>query len=322
MRARGAAIQGGLAALGLVVAYGTWQREPEKAAGEAIVVEASKNDLTKVRFEDGAKWVELDARKDPATESGNAVWLRVSKTEAPKAPEREVRGNDGATRLFERFAPLRATRALGTLDAAKLKELGLDAPKKKIEITARGSKRVLLVGSSPFNVSDPYVMDESDKRVYVLGGGIVSDLDAAAVRLVDRTLHTFKVPDFDGLTIATAGKKRELVQTGAENPMNAKLASKKTPGKPDDQAKNWHDKLWRMYVTEVLGKGEAPEKGNPEVMLRVDYTEKGKQKGHLEIAKLNAPAAVTPGTPTPPAPVNEFYARSEHTAGWAKLPDR
>ena len=38
MNVRGAAAQGGLAALGLVVAYATWQRQPERAPGEVIVV--------------------------------------------------------------------------------------------------------------------------------------------------------------------------------------------------------------------------------------------------------------------------------------------
>ena len=42
MNVRGAAVQSGLAALGLVVAYGTWQREPERAPGEVVVVDASK----------------------------------------------------------------------------------------------------------------------------------------------------------------------------------------------------------------------------------------------------------------------------------------
>jgi hypothetical protein len=45
MNVRGAAIQSGLAALGLIVAYGTWQREPERAPGEVVVVDASKSEL-------------------------------------------------------------------------------------------------------------------------------------------------------------------------------------------------------------------------------------------------------------------------------------
>src|SRR6185312_7152381 len=53
MNVRGAAVQSGLAALGLVVAYTTWQREPERAPGEVIVVDVNKSDVQSVRL-DGA----------------------------------------------------------------------------------------------------------------------------------------------------------------------------------------------------------------------------------------------------------------------------
>src|SRR5262249_19730262 len=131
MKARGAAIQGSLAAFGLIAAYATWQREPERAPGEVTVLDAGKNDITKIRFEgEGGKWTELEAKNEA---EGRVVWLRLSgKADAKPAPtpERTVRGNEGALKLVEKFAPLRATRALGTLAAEKLKELGLDAPKK------------------------------------------------------------------------------------------------------------------------------------------------------------------------------------------------
>jgi len=324
MRTRGAAIQGGLAAVGLIAAWATWQREPDRAPGEVIVIDSGKNDVRQVRYEDDKKWVELTRRED---KDGPVVWLKLSANEQLKTPEREVRGNEGALRLFDKFAPLKATRALGTLAADKLKELGLDAPKKKLIIDGKGGKRTFLVGTSPFNVSDPYVMDEGDKRVYVLGAGIIGDLDSAAVRMVDRNLHAFKPTEFDALTVAAGGKTRELVQTGREQPTTSKLASKKTPTKPDEMAKNWHDKLWRLYVTEVLGKGENPSAGLPHVLAKVEYFERGKQKGFIELGRLQPP---TPPAPEPkpgekppappPAPPVEVWARSEHAAGWVKLP--
>jgi hypothetical protein len=318
MRTRGAAIQGGLAALGLLFAYGTWQREPERATGEVIVVDVNKSDLQKVRYDDGTKWVELESRKEA---DGPAVWLKVSPNATTKAPEREVRGNENALKLWDKLAPLRAQRALGTLPADKLKELGLDQPKKHVELTARGQTRSFHAGTPAFNVAEPYVQDDADKRVYVLGGGVLSDLDSAGVRLMDRQLHGFKQNDFDALTVTAGGKKRELDVTNRETPTSARLVSKKS-GKPDEQAKNWHDKVWRLYVTDVLGKGEKPAAGEPQVALRIDYRERGHDRGYLEIGKVETtpapPANVS--APTPAKPTTEYYARSEHSAGWMKLP--
>jgi hypothetical protein len=325
MRSRGAAIQGGLAALGLLAAYTTWQREPERASGEVVVLDVNKNDLNKVRFvADEKKWVELELKKD---DDGPVVWMHVAAGEAPKTPERELRGNEGALKLWEKLAPLRAQRALGIMDPAKTKELGLDAPKKHVEITAKGQKHAYVLGQPPYYVSEPYFQDENDKRVYVLGGGVLSDLESASVRLVDRTLHGFKTTEFDELTVTAGGKKRALTQQGGALDASAKIASKKT-GNADDTAKNWHAKVWRLYGAEILGKGETPALGNPTVALRVDYAEKGRPRGFIEVASVTgtppappAPANASPNPATPtPAAVTEYFARTEHTAGWIKLP--
>ena len=315
MNVRGAAVQSGLAALGLVVAYGTWQREPERAPGEVVVVDASKNEVTKVRYaDDKGKTVELVRRSESGEEP--RIWLRLSADATKKTPEREVPGNEGAQRLWDKFAPLHATRGLGVLPDAKLKELGLDAPKKKLEVTARGGTTTFDIGASPFGVSDPYVRDQHDKRVYVLGGGVLSDLDSAGVRLVDRTLHSFKPGDYDGLTVAAGGKSRELSVPASENAFAAKLVGKS--GKPDEQAKNWHDKIWRTMVTEVLGKGESPKAGTPEVVCKLSYGWRGKSKGFLELGRLPAPPPEKATSSQPPA--SDVWGKSEHTASWVKLP--
>lgn len=314
MNVRGAAIQSGLAALGLVVAYTTWQREPERAPGEVVVIDVNKSDVQKVRLdEDKGKFVELDKRKEGRDDEPR-VWLKLSADAQRKTPEREVPGNEGAERLWEKFAPLRATRGLGVLSADKLKEVGLDAPKQKLTVTARGVTHVFDVGISPFGVSDPYVKNEQDGRVYVLGGGVLSDLKSASIRLVDRALHGFKPGDYDGITVTAGGKTRELGVTPTENLFAAKVTSKKT-GKEDAMAKNWHDKIWRLIVTDVLGKGEKPANGTPEVGCKIEYTWRGKSKGFVEIGKLTPPQTQS----TAQAPQPELWARSERTAGWDRL---
>ncbi len=315
MRTRGAAVQGGLALVGLLAAYATWQREPDRPAGEVVVMDLGKNDVQKVRFEDDKKWVEFTT----STENGErVVWLRIAANDQTKAPERTLRGNEAAGKLWDKFTPLRGSRALGTLAADKLKELGLAETKKHIMVTARGETRTLDVGNSPFGVSDPYVKTQ-DGKVYVLGNSVVSDLESAAIRLVERNLHAFKPQEWNELKIAAGGKTRELVQTNPEQPLATKLAPKKNASKPDEMAKNWHDKLWRLYVTEVLGKGEKPAAGEPQIVLRVDYSDHGKARGFIEIGHVQALAPANAASSQPP-PASEIFARTEHTAGWAKLP--
>jgi hypothetical protein len=99
--------------------------------------------------------------------------------------------------------------------------------------------------------------------------------------------------------------EKAFVQSGGEVPQTAKVAPASAPDKPDDFARNWHDKIWsRQIVTEVLGKGEAPASGEPKPALRIEYSYRGKPKGFLELA-------IGQGA--------ETFARSENTAGWVAL---
>ena len=52
MTGRSLAVQGGIAALGLITMYATWQREPERAPGAVTVIDASKSDVTRIHYED------------------------------------------------------------------------------------------------------------------------------------------------------------------------------------------------------------------------------------------------------------------------------
>jgi len=357
MKARGAAVQGTLALLGLAAAYATWQRPADKATGgEVVVLDLARNDLQRVRYEDGPKLIELE-RRDDGTEKG--LWLHLATREAAgdggavgadagfpgatsdrrrdagvvaerpdagtraadrasaaapareaKQPDREVRANDTAEKLFDRFAPLRASRALGVLDDAKRRELGLESSKKRLEVFARGGRQAsYVVAVSALGAGAPYLQSDQDKRVYLLSGSIATDLDAASTRLVDRRLHLFKPSDYDSLLVKVDDKQRELLQLSGDG-QPQKLASSKTPTKPDDFARNWHDRIWRLVVTEVLGKAEVPSSGEPSVAIRIDYRSRQKPVGWIE---LSHPRTATSG----PAP--EIYARTEHTAGWVKV---
>jgi hypothetical protein len=310
-------VQGGLATVGLVLAYTTWQREPERAAGEVVIMEATRNEVERIHYDDGTRTADVERGRGGAEP---ALWIKVGPGPQGKPPARTMRGNEAAEKLMNEFAPLRGARALGALDKAKLKELGFETSKKKIEVTARGQKRTFAVAGAGFGSS--YLKDERDGRVYVSAGTVVSDLDAASSRLVDRLLHEFKPQEFDQVTIVHGAKRRELVTAQPTSPTVPRLSPKANPGKVDDRASNWHEKLWRLFPVDVLGKDELPAGGRPEVALRIEYGWKKQSKGWVELARIvPAPPSAAMSTPEAQAPKNaELYARSEHTVSWVKLP--
>jgi hypothetical protein len=331
---KAAALQGGLAALGLITAHLTWQREPERAPGEVTVIDAGKNDVGKVHFEDETTSVDFQ-RKSEGGE--NAVWVHlVEKPKAPPAPKdpkkgeamsetpptpptnppRDVRGSDVATKVMDQFAPLRSPRAFGILDAAKLKELGFEGSKRKLTVTAKGDTREYTIGQPPGNgILEAFMRDERDGRVYLMPHGVLGDLMASS-RLVDKKLHGFEPTEFDRLVITVGGKSRELVQNHRESIQSAQLASPKTPDKPDQMAKNWHDLLWRSFAMDVLGAGEVPKEGAPTPAGKVEYFDGKKSLGYIEIAK---PPEHSVQQTDPAGNRTTVYARTERTAGWVKL---
>ena len=331
MNTRGVAVQGGLAAASLVAAYFTWQRQPELVAGEVFALDIAKGDLEKVRYEDQElkSFAELLRDKDA---SGTFVSVHLSGSDATgipmpsshpavpiKVPERFVRGNESAQRLFERLAPMRATRSLGALDAAKLKDLGLDTTKKRLEIVGRGTKRRFAVAPAPPGGMDPYIRDEQDGRVYIVSRALLSDLQAATTNLVERRMHSFKLEDVDRVVVYAAGKKKEFRANRIEELPGVRL----TPAggdKSDETAKNWHDRVWNLFPSEVLGRGENPGDAAPKTALRVEYFMRGRSLGWVELARKPAPVLNESTTAPPPATADAAFGRSEFTLGWMKLP--
>jgi hypothetical protein len=338
MTGRAVGIQGGLAVLGLVIAYSTWQREPERAPGAVTVIDAGKSDVTKVRYEDDASAVEMTRGKGGKEPP---VWLHI--VTKPKAddkksdkkddkaakdakkpaaakekdqPPRDLGGAEGAAKIFDQFAPFVSPRAFGVLDKDKLKEIGLDAPKRKLEITVKGDVRRYEIGQ-PSNAAggESFLRDVTDGRVYLMPRAMMGELSNAG-HMVDRRLHSFELGDFDRMVLSANGKQKEYLQVGRESRATAGFAPPKTPDKRDQMAKNWHDSLWRMFPVELLGRGEDPAGGKPTLALRVDYYDGKSSVGWLEIGRADASGAMSEDSG---ATGQDTFVRTEHTVGWCKL---
>ena len=329
MTGRAAAIQGGLAAVGLLAASLTWQREPEHAPGAAAVIEASKADVTQVHYSDDNTTVDFTrgrGDKDPP------VWIHLVSSEkppmkapgqkdakppAPPPPPRDLLGSEQASKVLDQFAPLVSPRAFGVLDAAKMKELGLAAPTRKLDVTVKGDVRHYEIGQpDKAPGGESFLRDTRDSRVYLMPRGMLSDLQNPN-HLVDRRLHAFEQGDFDRMVLSAGGKQKDYVQTDRELRAKAAFAPAKTPDKHDQMAKNWHDAVWRAFPADILGRGEDPTGGKPTVALRVDYYDGKNAVGYMELARPDAAGGVS--EEPEPASGSDIYARTEHTAGWMKL---
>jgi len=335
MTRQGVIVQGVLALLGLAFAYSTWQRDPDLDSGQSIVIDITKKDLEKIRYEDGeSTFVELNAGQD---DTGEFVLVTLSGKKGHNGPmpaghpvvqtdvpERQLRGNDAALRMWKLFAPLQATRSLGVVDEAKQKSLGLDKTKKKIHVTYRGIKRSFAIAPPPPGGTEAYLRALDDGRVYLVSNQIHTDFNAAQSNMVDRRFHSFLLQEFDELIVRDGGgneKKRFQFKRFADGRPGGQLIPNGSDAS-DTTAANWHERIFALFPAEVLGKGEVPAGGEPIVSMRLEYFYRGKRLGWTDLARSrdeNAASAPAPtgGSETPPR--TSGMARSELTTGWVRL---
>ncbi len=102
---RSAAVQGGLAALGLLAAHLTWQRDPERAPGAATVIDASKSDVALVHYADNNTIV--DFRRGHG-DNDAPVWIHIVKGEGALRHKDRRQGQE--ERQGRRQAETRRTR--------------------------------------------------------------------------------------------------------------------------------------------------------------------------------------------------------------------
>ena len=333
MTGRAAATQGGLAAIGLLAALVTSQRQPEHAPGSVTVIDATKMDVTHVHYTDEHNAVDFERGHG---DKDVPVWIHlVPAAETPKpdaktkppakpqeptppAPPRDLVGSEQASKVLDQFGPLVSPRAFGQLDAAKLKELGLEATTRKLDVTVKGEVHHFVIGQpEKATGGEAFLRDTGDGRVYLMPRGMLSDLQNPN-HLVDRRLHGFEPGDFDRMVLAAGGKSKEYVQLDREARAKAAFAPAKTPDKRDQMAKNWHDAVWRAFPSDILGRGEEPAGSKPTVVLRVDYFDGKSAVGYMELAREET-SGVSEETASEPPSGADVYARTEHTAGWLKL---
>ncbi|MES1209006.1 MAG: hypothetical protein ABUS79_23965, partial [Pseudomonadota bacterium] len=267
-----------------------------------------------LKHKDPAKDAAKDKKKDQAdAKAPNKPGDKADTKDQADTP-RDLRGSEQSGKLVDSFAPFVSPRAFGVLDAAKLKELGLDAPVRKLDVTVKGDVRHYEIGQpEKAAAGESFLRDTRDGRVYLMPRGMLADLQNPG-RLIDRRLHGFDLGDFDRLVITSNGKTKEYVQTDRQVRAKATIAPAKSPEKPDQMAKNWHESLWRAFASDVLGRGEDPPGGKPAIVLRVEYFDGKQSVGFDEFARAEPSAAVSEE-----AAGSDVYVRTEHSAGWMKV---
>lgn len=232
MKARSAALYGALASASLVAAAVAWRKPPEHlgSSRDVVVLEATKQSLERVRFEDGTSFVELtrEVRDEPV------VWvtqgpLATAAAPAPAAPGRAPGADDSGTSTT---ATSDGGEGLAHFDGGEdgIAVVGLDAGVDggtilvNVKPAAPRPTRRTYGSDVAFRAFEQFLPLEATRDLGVLGADKLAELglDATDRRLEVRvagTAHGFLVskpnPDTFGTYLLDARSNRVYLMQGS-----------------------------------------------------------------------------------------------------------
>jgi hypothetical protein len=226
--------------------------------------------------------------------------------QAASAIPKSFKAGDAGQRVIEHFAPFRALRRLESIDADKLDGFGLKTPEATLKLVTRsGVEATFEVGSDGYGHRHIYVRDPRTGHVYLVDGGSIRPLRHADTRLPDRELVDLKEKDVTGVVVRSEKGRAALEQHNRADRSAAFWSSVGTDT-PNESAKSWLAKVFRLRGTEYVQEGDVPTALQP--AFSVDMEAENRPVLRLELVSHNG----KDGELT-------WYARSEHTRGLVKI---
>jgi hypothetical protein len=241
-----------------IAAYAAWAEPSTSGDADAsvVMVPGDPDRLTKVEWEDDGWRVALDR----AGEDWKIAVTELPKQENPEAPvsagpvadkAKVYPAADRARDLIKDIAPLQAARSLGAVTGDKLAGLGLDKPSSKLVLHYGESVKTVEVGGSTFGTGDRYARVPGADEIFLLRANTLASLKHGASGLVDRTALGIAQEKIERVTIAHAGKTRELVQRHADDKAKAFWADRAEPDVKLEQATAWLDRVLKLRIADL-----------------------------------------------------------------------
>ncbi len=158
-----------------------------------------------------------DDKKDDKKDVGDAgpAGADAGTAEPEPAPAREqARFPGGKTVIsaIEALEPLRTRRTLGEVDAARLKEMGLERPERTLVVTAAdGAKLTLEIGESSYGGQGRYARKQGEATVHLIDGAIVTGLEGGPETLMEKRVLVAEPERVLGFTVRHGDKSGAFV---------------------------------------------------------------------------------------------------------------
>lgn len=309
-------IHGVLAAIGLAMAAWVWSAGDavDRPAEAVTLLPCSSADLSRVVLTTKKKTVSVSLEDINGDKGG---WITVNTPNATTPTISDVdrfAASAKISRVVEKLTPLSAERTLGTVEGAKRGDLGLVESEDSLEVTCAGETRKWTLGNKTYGGRTRYIAAKEGAEVHLLANGLISDLEMAEFRFMQRDLVRFGLTDIDEATVTASGSKKVLHHRNRLDRTKAMWVAADEPTRKNELYGNWLGKVFRLRALDYLPPGQAPggaSKGKtviPRVVVELAF--KGDRSDRLKLVTV---AGDKPGE-------EQFYAKSGATRGWVKVP--
>lgn len=307
-------VHGGLAVLGLVLAYWTWNRpvESERAPEEQILVECSPDEFQGFSYTTTDRRMKLEKRTEGES---SYFWVTSWRAAAEGAPEKNEGFVADSVRLKEwlkTYAPLYAVRSLGAVSQDQLKEFKLNDNKTTLTYTCRGRTRTFNLGDVLPGESHTYSQESGRGPVLLLPGGFTKAVQGSQYRFMLRSLHTFDPADVEAVVIRDPeGRTGRILQRKRGANEESEWVDANAADRRNELFGNYMERVNRLEIDTFLAPGEDPgvDFKSPDIVQRpivhLEFEGRGGEKlGFMDYVRVDKQTDT------------HFYARSESTRNW------
>jgi hypothetical protein len=322
---RSAIGHGVAAAIAVFLAWQAFTDETEEGSEEtvdlyecdAVSAVSFANKQRSIRVErrgsgdDAFAWITLEPRAED----------QVSQADAPEPTQylANVKADPEGQRptgieWLDKFAPLKATRSLGTVADELLTELELNDEAPVLEVTCGDRALRYRVGTTTFGArGQRYVQSVDGGEVFLVEAELINQLQSAEASLVQRTLFTFELTELDRVRLSGAGQEKTLLQRDRTTPEAAVWVDANDTETRNDLYGNWMSRIEDLTVTTYLPLDAEPgsdlgDSSHERVdVFTIDFLGgDGNDLDRMELVRIEAEE---------PA----YYARTRTTRGWVKV---
>lgn len=172
---------------------------------------------------------------DAGPESADAGVAEPEPT--PTREQARFPGGKTVITAIEALEPLRTRRTLGDVDAARLKEMGLEHPERTLVVTTAGGAKITLeLGESSYGGQGRYARKQGDATVHLVDAALVTGLEGGPETLMEKRLLVAEPEQVLGFSARHGDKGGAFVQVDRGQSATRHFAPKDDPSAKSEPA--------------------------------------------------------------------------------------